>query len=157
MHYSVPANTLATLWYIQKRSLTLRRDTVSPRESLAGDFIMHKRRVLRFGLVSLLLVALVPLVYLIYVYTQPQSQIVAALTSRDRNFVYVALETLSGDGVSVSEQIDINRPFAEGQPALADLVDEIGNLDDQLLESLDRAYAARLLIHSPLGPNTYWE
>jgi len=86
-----------------------------------------------------------------------QPQIVAALTSRDRDLVYVALETLSGEGVSVPEQIDINGPFAKAQPALTELVDEISNLDDQRLESLDLAYAVRLSIHSPIWPDTCWD
>ena len=120
---------------------------------------MRKRIFLQFGLITLLLVALITpaIVYLVYLYNRPQPQIVVALTSRDRNLVYVALWTLGRDGISVSDKIDIDGPFAQAQPALTELVDEVSSLDEKRLDSLDRVFAARLFIHSPSGPDTYWE
>ena len=114
-------------------------------------------RRFRFSLRTFLLLVLVTpaLIYLVYVYTRPQPEIVVALTSRDRNHVFVAMHVLRKDGINVSEQIDIFGPFAKAQPALTELVNEVRNLDDKRLETLDRAYAARLYIHSPYDP--YWE
>lgn len=88
---------------------------------------------------------------------QPPSQIVEALSSRNRNVVYVALDTLKENGIGASEQIDVHEAFADAQPALGVLIDEVTSLDDDERDSLDRAYADRLLIYSPIWSDAYWE
>lgn len=122
-------------------------------------FDMRRRTPLQFGLITLLLVvAITPaLIYLAYLYARPRPALIVALTSRDRDLVYVALTILRDDGISVPKRIDIQGPFSKAEPELTELVNEVSGFEKQRLDSLDRAYAGRLFIHSPMGLDNYWK
>ncbi len=78
-----------------------------------------------------------------------KAEIIVALESPGRTLVYIALWTLEKSDITVPT-IDFDKPYAQAQPHLKLLAEELSRLPDSRLAELDKSFAYHRQIYSPI-------
>jgi hypothetical protein len=82
--------------------------------------------------------------------------ILKSLLTRDRNAVRVALWTLQQNGISVSQKIQFELPYAEVRPDIATVYERVRRFSEKKLATIDQSLSYHWQIDSPIWGSNDW-
>jgi hypothetical protein len=85
------------------------------------------------------------------------NSLAAALQSRDRNDVHLALWTLQTNAISIPKEIDIQKPHEQSRPHIQNVVAYISRLPPAEQRALENSFRRHKRLYEPVFKRDKWK